>query len=108
MLAPDTRLAIQNDRRSPRELSARADAIVVTAGLRPDLFFDTDQRSISRTLVIATLVVLVLGGFAFRARSLGADGFADDELNKLDAVNEYRAHGLTAANGEHPFLMKAA
>src|SRR5436190_20227378 len=61
----------------------------------------------SRTLVIATLVALVLGGFAFRARSLSAEGLADDELNKLLAANDYRANGLTAANGEHPFLMKA-
>ncbi len=61
----------------------------------------------SRTLLIATLVALVLGGFAFRARGLSAEGLADDELNKLDAAADYRAHGLTAANGEHPFLMKA-
>jgi hypothetical protein len=61
----------------------------------------------SRTLVIATLVALVLGGFAFRARGLSAEGLADDELNKLLAANDYRTNGLTGANGEHPFLMKA-
>ncbi|MCU1268696.1 MAG: hypothetical protein JWM21_5014 [Acidobacteria bacterium] len=87
-------------------MSARAEAIV-TAGLRPELFVESGSRSISRTLVIATLVALVLGGFAFRARSLSAEGLADDELNKLEAAADYRAHGLTAANGEHPFLMKA-
>jgi hypothetical protein len=87
-------------------LSASAEAIV-TAGLRPELFVESGSRSISRTLVIATLVVLVLGGFAFRARGLSAEGLADDELNKLEAADDYRAHGLTAANGEHPFLMKA-
>lgn len=32
---------------------------------------------------------------------------SEDELNKLEAVEDYRAHGLTSANGEHPFLMKA-
>ena len=32
---------------------------------------------------------------------------SEDELNKLNAVSDYRAHGLTAANGEHPLLMKA-
>jgi predicted membrane-bound dolichyl-phosphate-mannose-protein mannosyltransferase len=32
---------------------------------------------------------------------------SEDELNKLHAVEDYRAHGLTAANGEHPMLMKA-
>jgi hypothetical protein len=87
-------------------LSANAEAIV-TAGLRPELFVESGARSISRTLVIVTLVVLVLGGFAFRARGLSVEGLADDELNKLEASADYRAHGLTAANGEHPFLMKA-
>jgi hypothetical protein len=87
-------------------LSAPAEAIV-TAGLRPELFTEGGARAVSRTLAIAILAVLLLGGFAFRARNLSAEGFADDELNKLDAVTDYRAHGLTAANGEHPFLMKA-
>ena len=81
-------------------MSANAEAIV-TAGLRPELFIESGARSISRTLVIATLVVLVVGGFAFRARGLSAEGLADDELNKLEAAADYRAHGLTAANGEH-------
>jgi len=49
----------------------------------------------------------MLAGFAFRARGLSAEGLADDELNKLEAAADYRANGLTAANGEHPFLMKA-
>jgi 4-amino-4-deoxy-L-arabinose transferase-like glycosyltransferase len=88
-------------------LAARAEAIV-TAGLRPELFAEGGARSISRTLVIATLAALVLGGFAFRARGLSAESLADDELNKLEAATDYRTHGLTAANGEHPFLMKAA
>jgi Dolichyl-phosphate-mannose-protein mannosyltransferase len=87
-------------------LAARAEAIV-TAGLRPELFTESGARSTSQTLVIVTLVALVLGGFALRARGLSAEGFADDELNKLDASADYRTHGLTGANGEHPFLMKA-
>ena len=53
------------------------------------------------------LTVLVIAGFAFRTTGLGSEGLSDDELNKLTAVNDYRAHGLTGANGEHPFLMKA-
>lgn len=80
---------------------------VVTAGLRPDLFTDSGSHSINRTLLITTLAVLLLGAFAFRAHGLSVEGFADDELNKLIAVDDYRAHGLTGANGEHPFLMKA-
>jgi 4-amino-4-deoxy-L-arabinose transferase-like glycosyltransferase len=46
-------------------------------------------------------------GFAFRVSQLGAEALSEDELNKLHAVEDYRAHGLTAANGEHPMLMKA-
>lgn len=88
-------------------MSANAEAIV-TAGLRPELFVESGARSLSRTLVIATLVALVVGGFALRARGLSTEGLADDELNKLEATADYRSHGLTAANGEHPFLMKAA
>jgi hypothetical protein len=38
---------------------------------------------------------------------LSAEGLSEDELNKLNAVADYRAHGLTGANGEHPMLMKA-
>ncbi len=94
-------------RGSTKVLSASVEAIV-TAGLRPELFVESGSRSVSRTLVIATLVVLLLGGFAFRARGLSAEGLADDELNKLEAADDYRANGLTAANGEHPFLMKAS
>jgi hypothetical protein len=37
---------------------------------------------------------------------LSAEGLSEDELNKLNAVADYRAHGLTGANGEHPMLMK--
>lgn len=57
--------------------------------------------------MIAALSILVIAGFAFRVRGLASEGLSDDELNKLVAVNDYRAHGLTGANGEHPFVMKA-
>ncbi|HXQ71449.1 MAG TPA: glycosyltransferase family 39 protein, partial [Pyrinomonadaceae bacterium] len=61
----------------------------------------------SRTLIFAALVVLILAGFGFRITGLSAEGLSEDELNKLTAVADYRAHGLTGANGEHPMLMKA-
>jgi hypothetical protein len=53
------------------------------------------------------LSLIILIGFGFRVANLGAEGLSEDELNKLRAVEDYRAHGLTAANGEHPMLMKA-
>jgi hypothetical protein len=87
-------------------LSARAEAIV-TAGLRPELFAGRGVLTNSRTLIFVALVVLVLAGFGFRVTGLSAEGLSEDELNKLNAVADYRAHGLTGANGEHPMLMKA-
>jgi hypothetical protein len=87
-------------------LAARAEAIV-TAALRPELFSGLGIVSLSRTLVMALLAVLVLSGFALRTTSLSAEGLSEDELNKLQAVADYRQNGLTSANGEHPLLMKA-
>ena len=89
-----------------KTLAARVDA-VITAGLRPELFAERGTVSVPRNLLIAFLTVLVLAGFGFRASHLSAEGLSEDELNKLQAVADYREHGLTSANGEHPLLMKA-
>jgi len=78
-----------------------------TAGLRPELFAGTRTHSIPRLLLAAALAILVVAGFGLRVNNLSSEGLSEDELNKLSAVNEYRAHGLTSANGEHPLLMKA-
>ena len=87
-------------------MSVQAEAII-TAGLRPELFAGRGILSGSRTLIFAALTVLIIGGFGFRVTGLSAEGLSEDELNKLNAVADYRAHGLTGANGEHPMLMKA-
>ena len=87
-------------------MSARAEAIV-TAGLRPELFAGRGLLTNSRTLIFAAIVVMILAGFGFRFTGLSAEGLSEDELNKLNAVADYRARGLTGANGEHPMLMKA-
>ena len=87
-------------------MAAQAEAIV-TAGLRPDLFAGRGLLSNSRTLVVSALLVLIVAGFGFRVSGLSAEGLSEDELNKLNAVADYRANGLTGANGEHPMLMKA-
>ncbi len=78
-----------------------------TAGLKPELFVGAYTRSVPRLVIVAALTVLVVAGFGLRARGLGSEGLSEDELNKLNAVTEYRTQGLTSANGEHPLLMKA-
>ncbi|HEX6043463.1 MAG TPA: glycosyltransferase family 39 protein [Pyrinomonadaceae bacterium] len=55
--------------------------------------------------IIGSLVILVVLGFGLRVNQLGASGFAEDEMNKLDAVRAYQRGDFTA-NGEHPMLMK--
>jgi hypothetical protein len=87
-------------------VSASAET-VVTAKITPEFFVDRGVRSVSRTLIVSALALIILVGFGFRAVNLGAEGLSEDELNKLHAVEDYRANGLTAANGEHPMLMKA-
>ena len=64
-------------------------------------------REFNRKWLIAALTLAVIVGFGFRVVGLGSEGLSEDELNKLQAVEDYRAHGLTSANGEHPMLMKA-
>lgn len=56
--------------------------------------------------VVGTLALLVVLGFGLRLNQLGAIGFAEDEMNKLDAVHSYE-RGDFSANAEHPMVMKA-
>ena len=55
---------------------------------------------------VVVLVLLCAGGFYLRATGLGEIGFAEDEINKLDAVRAY-ARGDITPNAEHPMVMKA-
>ena len=78
-----------------------------TAGLKPELFTGSHAFTIPRALLVLALTVLVIAGAALRINGLSSEGLSEDELNKLNAVSEYRTQGLTSANGEHPLLMKA-
>jgi hypothetical protein len=80
---------------------------IVTASLRPDLLGHLHPRAFNRKVLFIVLAAAVIVGFGFRVVGLGSEGLSEDELNKLNAVADYRAHGLTSANGEHPMLMKA-
>jgi dolichyl-phosphate-mannose--protein O-mannosyl transferase len=55
--------------------------------------------------VVGTLALLIIIGFGLRFTQLGAVGFAEDEMNKLDAIHAYE-RGDFSANSEHPMLMK--
>ncbi|HEX8173787.1 MAG TPA: glycosyltransferase family 39 protein [Pyrinomonadaceae bacterium] len=87
-------------------MAAQAEPIT-TAGLRPELFTEPGALVPGRAALIILLALFVLTGLWLRGSGLGTEALSEDELNKLEAVADYRANGLTAANGEHPFLMKA-
>ena len=82
-------------------------APATNAPVRPELFPGQVVGTTSRALVVTALALFLLVGFGLRAYRLGAESLSEDELNKVRAVAEYRERGLTPANGEHPFLMKA-
>ena len=86
-------------------MSSSTAATATTARITPALF--ARPSVVSRSLIIATLALIVLVGFSFRATRLGAEGLSEDELNKVRAEEDYRIRGLASANVEHPMLMKA-
>lgn len=55
--------------------------------------------------IVGSLALLVVLGFGLRVTQLGAIGFAEDEMNKLDAIHAYE-RGNFAVNSEHPMVMK--
>lgn len=61
--------------------------------------------ALERYAVVA-LALLLIGGFYLRATGAGRVGFAEDEINKLEAVRAY-ARGDITLNAEHPMLMKS-
>ncbi len=54
---------------------------------------------------ISILLFAVIIGFFFRIYNLNYVGFAEDEVNKINAVESY-LHGDFTPNAEHPMLMK--
>lgn len=61
--------------------------------------------ALDRWLIII-LAAFILCGFGLRATNLSTIGFAEDEINKLEAVRAYERGDITP-NAEHPMLMKA-
>ena len=50
--------------------------------------------------------LFIVLGFGLRVSNLSAIGFAEDELNKLDAIHAYE-RGDISENSQHPMVMKA-
>lgn len=57
-----------------------------------------------KAAIIALALMVAIGG-ALRLKGLGAIGFAEDEINKVEAARSYDRGDFTA-NAEHPMLMK--
>lgn len=69
----------------------------------------TRRKSLLASLewsVVGTLAIFIVLGFGLRVSNLSSIGFAEDEVNKLDAVHAYE-RGDISANAEHPMLMKS-
>lgn len=79
---------------------------VSTANINPTSYFREGGIAIGRFGIVALLTVFVIGGFWLRAVNLSDESLGEDEWKKLESVEDYRAHGLTGANGEHPLFLK--
>jgi hypothetical protein len=77
-----------------------------TAGIHPERFSNDLIFAKKQLIAGIVLAVFILVGFVLRINNLGVESLGEDELNKLQTVEEYRRNGLSGKNGEHPFLMK--
>jgi hypothetical protein len=77
---------------------------------RPTTWSGTSARTLSLSWSRANVVILVCATMVaatVRIGGLAAYGFSADEINKVRAIEQYRA-GRFGANAEHPMLMKLA
>lgn len=58
-----------------------------------------------RMAIVAALALMIVLGAGLRLKGLGSIGFAEDEINKVEAARAYDRGDFTA-NAEHPMLMK--
>jgi Dolichyl-phosphate-mannose-protein mannosyltransferase len=80
--------------------TARREAVASTAAERHA------RTSVGQWSVALVLAALFFLGLGLRLSGISAVGFAEDEINKLEAVRSY-AVGDIRPNAEHPMLMKA-
>ena len=70
----------------------------------PSLHRFAVSRARATAVLVATVTVIALG---VRLVDLSTYGLSEDEVNKVQAIEQYR-HGNFGANAEHPMLMKLA
>lgn len=86
--------------------SIEADAATASGSFRTTAQLTPGPDNSLRWVIVGVLAVLIIVGLGFRASDLGAIGFAEDEVNKVEAVQAFERGDITA-NAEHPMLMKA-
>src|SRR6476660_3360312 len=91
-------------------LQSTAMPTVSNTSPRPAAWRKGSAGTLSLSWPRASVVVLTCATFlaaVIRIGALDAYGFSEDEINKVRAIEEYRA-GEFGANAEHPMLMKLA
>jgi len=76
----------------------------------PATWIGPSARTLSLSWSRANVVMVACATIVAAAVRIGAletYGFSEDEINKVHAIEQYRA-GQFAANAEHPMLMKLA
>ncbi|HEX8472690.1 MAG TPA: glycosyltransferase family 39 protein [Pyrinomonadaceae bacterium] len=86
--------------RSIELVSEQASAAATSAGVKRREWVEALESH-----AVVVLVLLAVLGFGLRIGGISRIGFAEDEINKLEAARAYEQGNITP-NAEHPMLMK--
>jgi hypothetical protein len=85
--------------------SSKSESIVSPHARATPWLQQVPQVLATHKTMIVVLTIMIIAGLGLRLSGLGRIGFAEDEMNKLEAVRAYD-RGDFSANAEHPMLMK--
>jgi hypothetical protein len=101
-------MALPLDRRLPCESPAMPALSIPPLRATWETSTSTETFVVSWPLVkVFVLICSIAVAAAVRITALDTYGFSEDEINKVNAIEQYR-QGHLGANGEHPMLMKLA